>query len=411
MGLNSKQTAGGLAVLAATAALCLAGCPAGSGGQAAGRPASQAGVQQPPPAVRIALIASDMGLGDGAFVREADAELSDLAQDGVIGYQLVGELPEELTIGAGGHDVGMPHASSGLPGEMTLGEAEAILDTAGQSNWLVLANWQLVDPALERISSGEIQADLILVLDDEGQTSLAKNAAVPVYAISYDIRPAAFICGVAAAASSNNGMFTIMANTADPHAQDFLDAAWTGAKFHTNGAIVADTILPVDEQTGLITPETFRRLHQKLNEQMGPYFKSNHFVLALGRATPSIMDALTLEPFNGYVTGAYADYRAVRQGRVLGCALKRPGAALAYIFGRVEKGEDLAAIADETGAIKVGLPEDAVGFTDFDLYSRFNPDGDDIAQTVQGYWSEIQVGELDVPALIKEFRKKEQRSD
>jgi hypothetical protein len=168
--------------------------------------------------------------------------------------------------------------------------------------------------------------------------------------------------------------------------------------------------LPVEEQSGLITPETFLKLHGALNERMGQYFKSNHYILALGRATPSIMHALSQQS-SSYVVGAYADYRAVRQSRVLGCALKRPGAALAYVFGRLEDGDGLAAIADETGTIHVGIAEDAVGFTDFELYRRFNPDGDDIAEAVQGYWAEIKAGELDVPALIREFRIKEETGE
>lgn len=391
------------------AALALTGCPAGGNGQAPGSAASQ-GAKRPQPKLvtKVALLASDLGLGDGAFVREADATLTELAADGAISYRLVGALPQPLKVEAGARDVGLPHPSSLRPGEMTLGEAEALLDDASECGWLVLANWRLVDPALQRIKAGVISADLVLVLDDEGWAPVDEDAAAQVYVISYDIRPAGFICGIAAAESSNNGMFTIMANADDPHAHDFLDAAWTGAKFHTNGAVVADTILPVAKESGLITPETFRELHRKLNEEMGPYFLSNHYILALGRATPSIMHAMTQEPFNGYVAGGYADYRAVRQGRVLGCALKHPGAALAHIFGRMDDEGDLAALADETGSIHVGIAEEAVGFTDFELYRRFNPDGDDIAEVVQGYWAEILVGELDVPALIREFRKKEQ---
>jgi len=353
------------------------------------------------------LIASDLGLGDGSYVRETNDELMELAKEGRIDYQLIGDLPEALKVEAGVRDVGLPHVGSMRPGEMTLAEAEKLLDGAGDTDWLVLSNWRLVEPVLKRIKESKLSAELVLVLDDEGRVLLPESPSVPVYVISYDIRPAAFICGIAAAESSNNGMFTIMANAADPHAQEFLDAAWTGAKFHTNGAVVADTIMPVEEQTGLVAPEDFRNLHRALNEEMGPYFKCNHYILALGRATPSIMHALTQEPFNGYVIGAYADYRAVRQGRVLGCVLKHPGAALAHIFSQLDAGDSLAGMADETGTLIVGIAEDAVGFTDFDLYSRFNPDGDDIAEAVQGYWEEVQVGELDVPALIEEFKEKE----
>jgi hypothetical protein len=91
----------------------------------------------------------------------------------------------------------------------------------------------------------------------------------------------------------------------------------------------------------------------------------------------------------------------------LGCAEKRPGAVLSYIFSELGDGT-LAELADETGMIKVGLDQGAIGFTDFDMYSRYNPDGDDIAEAVENVWAEIQVGELDVPKLIEDFQSKEQ---
>ena len=278
-------------------------------------------------------------------------------------------------------------------------------------DWLVLANWQLLEPALAKIAAGELSTSLILMLDDEGRQPLPETASVPVYVISYDIRPIAFLCGVVAAEHSNTGMFTIMASAADPHAQEFLDAAWTGAKYHTNGAIVADTILPVDEASGLVTPETFRDLHNALNQQMGQYFASNHYILALGRATPSIMHALTKQPFSGYVVGAYADYRGVREAKVLGCALKHPDAALEYVFSQLTSDTELAQLANAEGVIAVGLPEQAVGFTDFELYSRRNPDGADLAAAVQDCWAEILADELDVAGLISEFRSKEAPSE
>jgi hypothetical protein len=404
--------AAGFIVILTSAALALSGCPANDGAPGATGAASQnASSAQPASQIKVRLVASDLGLGDGSFVRQADSELAELAKQGRVDYQLIGDLPEPLKVEAGARDVGLPHTGSMRPGEMTLAEAEELLAGVDETEWLVLSTWRLLEPALKWINEGKLTADLILVLDDEGRVLPAEAPPVPVYVFSYDIRPAAFICGVAAAESSNTGMFTIMANAADPHAQDFLDAAWTGAKFHTNGAVVADAIMPVEEQTGLVTPEAFRNLHRKLNEEMGPYFLSNHYIMALGRATPSIMHAMTQEPFNGYVVGAYADYRTVRQGRVVGCALKQPGAALAYLFSRLDAGDQLVDIADSTGTINVGIDEDAVGFTAFDLYSRFNPDGEDIAQVVEGYWNEVRVGELDVLGLIEEFRNKEQSGE
>jgi hypothetical protein len=403
--------AAGFIVVLTGAALALSGCPANDGAQSSPNTAGQTAAARQASAIKVSLIASDLGLGDGSFVREAAESLAELAKDGRVDYQLIGDLPEPLKVEAGARDVGLPHTGSLRPGEMTLAEVEGLLAGVDETDWLVLASWRIVEPALRRIRNGEFSAELVLVLDDEGRMLLDDEPPVPVYVFSYDIRPAAFISGIAAAESSNNGMFTIMANAADPHAQDFLDAAWTGAKFHTNGAVVADTIMPVEEQTGLVTPAAFRNLHRALNEEMGDYFVSNHYIFALGRATPSIMHAMTQQPFNGYVVGAYADYRAVRQGRVLGCALKHPGAALEHIFSRLQAGDSLASIADEDGTISVGIDEDAIGFTDLDLYSRFNPDGEDIAEVVEGYWNEIRVGELDVLGLIEEFRIKEQSGE
>lgn len=355
----------------------------------------------------VGLVRSDLGLGDGDFVRAANTALEQLAAAGRIKYIALGQLPDPLVTEAGELDVGLPHPGSLKPGEMTISEGGKLLDEVPPLDWLVLSSWQLLEPALAKIDAGELSAGLILMLDDYGRRPLPEASGVPVFVISYDIRPIAFLCGVVAAEHSNNGMFTILASDADPHAQDFLDAAWTGAKYHTNGAIVADTILPVDVETGLVTPETFRDLHNALNQQMGEYFSSNHYILALGRATPSIMHALTKQPFNGYVIGAYADYRAVREAKVLGCALKHSDAALNDIFSRLEPGGGLEQLADAEGLITVGLPESAVSFTDFELYSRRNSDGADLAAAVEDCWAEIEADELDVARLIRQFRSKE----
>jgi hypothetical protein len=68
-------------------------------------------------------------------------------------------------------------------------------------------------------------------------------------------------------------------------------------------------------------------------------------------------------------------------------------------------------LADAQGNITVGLPEEAIGFTDFELYSRRNPDGADLTAAVEDYWAEIVAGELDVDELIRDFRDKEQTAE
>lgn len=386
-----------LAVLL-TCAVMVVGCPRQQSAQQASAPAG------PAPQLAVTLVRSDLGLGDGAFVREADAALSELARDGWLDYGAVGSLPAELNIEAGAGDVGLPKAGTAGPGEMTLAQAQALLDGIDAAGWLVLSEPRLLASALERISAGEMSAELVLVLDEDGLGEPPAEPPVPVYVISYDVSPVAFLCGVAAAESSNNGMFTMMAAETDPRAQEFLDAAWAGAKYQTNGAIAATLILPVDQESGLVTPETYQLMLEAKQNQMGPYFACNHYVIALGRATPSILHAMSQQPINGYVVGAYADYRRVRPARILGCALKRPGKALRYVIEQQRGNRPPAQLADERGLIRVGVAQEAVGFTEFDLYSRHNPDGDDLAEAVGSVWAEIEVGELDIAALIRQLQ-------
>jgi hypothetical protein len=79
---------------------------------------------------------------------------------------------------------------------------------------------------------------------------------------------------------------------------------------------------------------------------------------------------------------------------VVGCALKKPGSALHYILDQAQSTEELVTLAGEDGYIELGLEQDAVGFTDFELYSRYNPDGEDIMEAVDGVRRLIEVDEL-----------------
>ncbi|MCC7477948.1 BMP family ABC transporter substrate-binding protein [bacterium] len=432
----------GLLSLAAVAvALLCSGCPpagksTGSNSTAGGQAASGAG------SMKVQLVFSDLGLEDGYFGRLADEALSELADAGSIAYSTVGTKPEVMKDESAGDDVGLPPGSFGienkaltpLPGMMTQAEAEAALQQAADCELLVLSAPSLVAPALQRISAGDMKAEAILLLDNNGYSAPAAPA-VPVYSVSYDIRPVAFLTGVAAAASSNTGMFMVVGASTDPQANDWLDGVAAGAKYRTNGARVVTGIVQAGDD-GLVSPDEFLSIFQALQSNAGAGFRCNHYILTAGRATPSIMYALSKEPTDGYCLGGYGDFRPVRPARFVGCALKRPDNALRHIFSHIQGPEDLqklaawneataaseaaaegaepasTAPADSTaaaGSISVGLAEGAVDFTDFDLYARFNPDGDDIQEAVESVYAEIKSGEFDYLEIMQQFKELETR--
>jgi len=381
------------------------GCPSGGDGegQATGTAASGGSSAPALPAVKVALVQTDLGLDDGYLVRDAAETLAELAARGAVEYRPVGSLPQPMPAPATSFEFGLPVDGSGKPGEMTLVEAELLLDEVAPTEWLLLSNWLLLEPALKRIADGSLAAELVLLLDDQGLLAPLADPPVPVYAVSYDIRVIGFVSGVVAAQSSNNGMFIVLAGELDPHAQDYLDAVWAGAKYHTNGAVVAEAILPMNDRTGLVEPEIFRGVHQEIKAQKGDYFMCNHYIIAAGRSTATLLYSLAQQPTNAFVVGAYGDLRQARPARVLGCGLKYPSAALEYIIAKPNSG-DLAALADERGFIQVGLEQGAVGFTDFEMYAGYHPDGDDIAEAAANVWAEIAADELDVARLIEQHR-------
>lgn len=390
--------------LALIAVLLLAGgCPQTQQQQqnAANAPAKAVAA----PALTVTLVRTDLGLADGEFVRKADASLTELAEAGRIEYQPVGDVPAPLIRVADSADVGMPVPGSKEPGCMTITAASSLVNEVTETGWLVLAGPTLLAHALARVTAGQLETGLILVLDDNGLAAPPVDPPVPVYIVSYDIRPVAFLLGVTAAASSNNGMFVVMVADTDPHARDFLDGVWAGAKYHTNGAVAAETMVPVDPVTGLVTPESYHAALSRVQDRMGSSFASNHYILALGRATPSIMNAVSKKPVNGYAAGGYGDFTTVRPARILGCAVKETGVVLDYIFSQPGAAPDPGALADETGVIAVGMEQGAVGFTDFELYTRYNPDGDDLAGELADRLAEIKAGELDVYGLIEHFSR------
>jgi hypothetical protein len=230
-----------------------------------------------------------------------------------------------------------------------------------------------------------------------------------VHVVRYDVAPVAFCLGVAAAASSSTPIFSVITSEADPDAQAFRDGVFGGLKYRTNGANTLEDTVPVGPD-GLVSPETFRDSILKLSRRGGEAFKQcNHYIIATGRTTPSIMYALSSNETHGYVLGGWADFTRVRPARFVCCAVKHPGKALEFIFGErgtaTLEGAALPPGSVPSGApeIVVGLDQGAVGLTDLNLYSRYNPDGDDIAEAVGQVFKEIEAGEFDYRATIDEF--------
>jgi len=379
----------GLILIAALAA----GCPSdNAGGQSDGGQAPSSQVQS---LGSVVLIRSDLGIGDGEFVRELDAALEAQAASGRIEYTPVGGLPQELKMTMGFTDVGLPKAGSDEPGTMTLQEAEDLVRQAGECDLLVLSSQLLVQAALDAAGAGDIQPRSILVLDDYLVGEGWEGAAVPVYTVGYDVRDVAFLCGVAVAKSSNNGMFIMLASKDDPHADEFLQAAEAGAKYQTNGAATATMVLPGSEEAGVVDPEAFSQALGRIDDEYGEQFMPNHYVISLGRATPAILQYLTGDPNRAYVAGAYADYTISRPQKVLGCIEKHPGVAIGLLLDGIDSLDELA--GEFVSGLKVyGLADGAVGFTDFSLYSRYNPDGADIRKTLEKTQAQILAGEMDI---------------
>lgn len=346
------------------------------------------------PPIIVCLVMSDLGLGDGAYVREANQALVELAKAGLVDFSVAGVLPPELTMDLGYEDLGLPLAGSKLPGMMTQAAAEALLDSGIDCELLLLSTPLLLQPALDRIANKKVVAEAVLVLDNEGYQAPVGTPPVPVYVVRYSIKDGAFLCGVAAAQSSVTSFFTAIAYSGDPQAEEFLAAVEAGAKYYKSSSFVAKITVPADGETGLVTPENFRTALSRVKSQLGSAFRSNHFIVSLGRATPTILRALSGAPENAYVLGGYSDYRNIRPAKIVGCIEKHPGVALEIILRKAGSVSGIAGMAT-SGFIELGMAEGAVGFTSFEMYSRYNPDGEDIEDTVEGVKALIEAGELD----------------
>ncbi len=401
-------------LIVAGLALC-AGCP--NGGNKAPVAQPKAGAPSAPaarPWLSVCLVRSDLGLADGAYVREADEFFSQQAKQGMLSYQTVGEPPVPLTQEGSTGEIGLPEAGADQPGTMTLAAAQELLSGVEPCDLLVLSTPYLLSPVLERIRAGQLKAGAVLVLDNFGWREL--NAPpVPVYRFTYEIQEVAFLCGVAVAASANSGMFVMLASSDDPQAQEFLTAARAGAFFWTRGSQVHSSILPAAPD-GTIARDTYvAQLQQLLGDPRSAFSQTcNHFVVDLGRTSPTVMYSLTQEPTKGYVAGGYADFRQVRPSRVVGSAIKHPEVLLQQLFSMPTPGVTSTTpalaqglpglkLALPTGVLTLGLSDGAVGISGYDLYARYNPDADDIKEAVEGTLGSLLEGETNLEEELERY--------
>jgi basic membrane lipoprotein Med (substrate-binding protein (PBP1-ABC) superfamily) len=362
-------------------------------------PAQQSAASKLP---RFSLALTDLGLADGAFAREAAEALQQASSAGRIQLELIGKMPEALSTEAGAEDIGLPVPGGGGPGAMTLSEAQAVLQDLGGTDILVISSGYLLNRVLDMVAENADKVKAIVLLDEQGMADLPTQTPVPVFRIRYDIRHMAFVCGVTAASDAASAHFGILYAADDPQGEEFAAAAAAGARYQSNGSWVESIAVPV-ESSGSIEAGVFQRKFAELQAEGGPNWKPRRFILALGRATPAIANALSKKPTNAHIIGAYADYRMVRPARVMGCALKRPGKALSALLSRIDldlASDDpvaaLRAVTDEDGIFMVGLDEDAVSFTSFDLYTRYNINTEDVGKTVEMVIGSIRAGELNL---------------
>jgi basic membrane lipoprotein Med (substrate-binding protein (PBP1-ABC) superfamily) len=390
-------------LLGLAALLLLCGCPPPAKKGASGN--SNAGQTTAAPAasqkIHVALLASDLGLGDGWNVRQLNTLLAGRAAGGSIQYSLIGTLPAEISYGEITARVGFPDPLSSVPGSMTELQADALLAGAPPSDWLILSSGYVLQHALDRIAAGTLQAGAIIVVEEAGSQAVVNTTKVPVYRLRFDIRPAAFLAGAAAARSNNRSHFVLLGADDDPQVDEFIAAATAGMKYVSRGVWILDGVLPVDSR-GMIPESEFAERHKDMMKQAGKDFVNNHYIIDLTRSSSYILRLIAEDggPIDGYATSGYQDLRVIASSRVLTCAIKKPDVAVAWLLDNCAAPGELAGHAVkgylEFGlkGSRPGLNESALGFTDMDSYSRFNYDGAEIAEDVVKWWKEIEAGEL-----------------
>jgi len=370
-------------------ALLLAGCPAG---QAPSHSLS-AGGSGVVPALSVSLLRTDLGLADGGLVREADSALSELSRQGQISYIGVGELPPELITEGGTGDVGLPGApvpqGTKPTGIMDSAGAQKLAAGLHDCDVVVVSSSIAARPVLARIKAGTLKAGLLVVLDDDGPA--LDSGTTPVVQLHYDIRAAAFLVGVAAGTSSRSQAFVAFTSTQDPHSADFLQCLRAGLRFRMAGANLLSASLTPDADN-VVAPDEFKTKRDRIFATPG--LKTDHFIVDAGRATASIMFALSTKPTNGYLLGGYGDFRQVRPARVVCCIVKHPGSSLRKLLTGAKSVKDVQAAG--MSLPKLDLANGGVDVTDFSAYAHYNPDSDDIADAVKDARGQILDGELDV---------------
>lgn len=389
-------------IIALAALLLLCGCPPPARKGSTDTPADQPAPSQPAgQRIRVALLASDLGLGDGWRVRKLDTMLTGRAAAGSIDYSLIGSRPTEISFGDIGPRVGFPDVDSSVPGSMTDLQADALLADAPESDWLILTSGYMLQHALDLVAAGTLQTNAIILVDEAGAQGVASTGELPVYRLRFDIRPAAFIMGAAAARSNNRSHFVLLGAEDDPQLDDFMQYAANGMKFVSRGVWIMEDRLPVDSR-GMITEPVFAQRHKDLMKAAGENFVNNHYVIDLTRSSAYILRLIGEDggPIDGYAVSGFEDLRAIAGSRILSCGLKRPDVALGWLLDNCTEPGSLEELALD-GYLDFGLrgsrpgqDESAVGFTEFDIYSRFNPDGEEIAEEVIKWWNEIEAGEL-----------------
>jgi hypothetical protein len=218
--------------------------------------------------------------------------------------------------------------------------------------------------------------------------------------LRYEVEPAAFLLGVAAATSSNMQLFSVLTSTDDPARFAALDALRAGLRFHTNGArLLAAEVTP--DEFGVATQETYMAALAELDRQRGTALKPNHYIVLGGRAAPSMMYGLSTGEGSNYILGGWADFTQVRPARIVACAVKHPGVVLRRLLtGGPQRLLEVLPEDELTGS----FAEHAIDVTPLDRYMKYNPDGQDIADAVAAARAEIDAGEMDIAALIEQYR-------
>jgi hypothetical protein len=370
--------------------LLLAGCPGGKPQGTA--PKSSSNEQK----LKVTLLRTDLGLGDGELVRDADAALAKLAQQGDIDYTPLGDLPPAMVNEGGSGDIGLPD-SERPPGSKAVGlmkraEADDLARKIAAADAVVCSSPVTANMVLKQIASAKLKVPALIVLDDVGPKLDAPPDGTTISSCSYEVKEAAYLLGVAAGVSSKSQAFAMFTSTTDPNADTLVKAFTNGVHNRmTGGNVYAEQVMPDADE--IVAPADFTGAFSAI--MADPNRKIDHFIVFCGRATPSIMYGLSSKPTNGFLLGGYGDFTQVRPARVVGCIVKHPGVALESTFNGVTSAADLAARLTPDH-LKLTFQNGGVDVSDFSAYAHYNQDAEDIADAVEQVRSEIEGGEIDV---------------